>query len=99
MERKEVISKTITAQDGREITVIYSLVSQPAQLVPGCYIESYGVHVATVYPGEQSNDECLISNITVSKERIEKFIDLISRNGVTSVTLADVVDDMLGICL
>ena len=95
MERNEVTRKKIIAQDGREITIVYSLISEQIQLVPGCRITCYGVHVAS----PETGDECTIRDITISRDKIDDFISLISRCGVTAVTLSDVVDDMLGVCL
>lgn len=59
--------------------------------VDGFHCESYGV-VITGPAGER--EQC--RHITTSAAQIARFMGLLVRNGVTPVTLADVVEDWLG---
>ena len=52
--------------------------------------ESYGFKVA-----EQGGEQASIPNITCSASRIDELSDLLVRNGVTPVTLSDVLSDWL----
>ena len=52
--------------------------------------ESYGFKVA-----EQGGEQASIPNITCSAARIDELSDLLVRNGVTPVTLSDVLSDWL----
>ena len=56
----------------------------------GLSCESYGVKIV----GEDG-EEASVPNLTVNAGRIDQLMDLLVRNGVTPVTLRDVVEDWL----
>ena len=52
--------------------------------------ESYGIRVA-----EQGGAEASVPNVTCSAARIDELSNLLLRNGVTPITLQDVLSDWL----
>ena len=56
----------------------------------GMSCESYGVKVVGA-----DGEEASVTNLTVSAGRIDQLMELLVRNGVTPVTLRDVVEDWL----
>ena len=52
--------------------------------------ESYGIRVA-----EQGGAEASVPNVTCSAARIDELSNLLLRNGVTPITLRDVLSDWL----
>ena len=68
----------------------YILIDQ-MEVSGGFACESYGVKVAAPDSGTATE----IPNITVSISRIDELMELLTRNAVTPVSLADVVADWL----
>ena len=88
---RELFLKHVQLRDERGALRSYDYYITIGEMDVGKYIcESYGIRVA-----EQGGEEAAVDNITASIDRIDELCELLIRNEVTPVTLADVVSDWL----
>ncbi len=88
--RELLVSSGAQGEDGSRRECDYYIIVDEMEIdgAPAC--ESYGIKVVG-WDGE----EAVIPHITISIPRIDELVELLQRNGVTPVTLRDVVDDWL----
>jgi len=88
--RELLVSSGAQGEDGSHQGCDYYIVVDEMEIdgAPAC--ESYGIKVVG-WDGE----EAVIPHITISIPRIDELVELLQRNGVTPVTLRDVVEDWL----
>lgn len=79
-----------TGEDGRTVDCRYYILVGEMAMSGGMSCESYGVKVVGA-----DGEEASVTNLTVSAGRIDQLMELLVRNGVTPVTLRDVVEDWL----
>lgn len=79
-----------TGEDGRTMGYRYYILVGEMAVSGGLACESYGVKVV----GEDG-EEASVPDLTVSPARIDQLMELLVRNGVSPVTLRDVVEDWL----
>lgn len=79
-----------TGEDGRSHGYRYYILVGEMAVSGGLACESYGVKVV----GEDG-EEAAVPDITTSTSRIDALMELLIRNGVSPVTLRDVIDDWL----
>ncbi len=88
---RELFLKTLelTDQAGKQRRYEYSILIDEMDVGPfAC--ESYGIKVA-----EKGGEAISIPNLTCSVARIDELSELLLRNGVTPITVSDVVQDWL----
>ncbi len=89
MQEMVVDRKNLEDEQGKQREYIYSVVIGERRL-GGFSCEDYGVKIA-----ETGGAEAMAPDLTTSVSRIDELMDLLTRNTVTPVTLADVVSDWL----
>ena len=92
---KEILishQKTMT-EEGKEFFLKYFLLIQEIEIENNLICENYGVKVSI--NGGEEEDTAEAPNITMNATPIHSLLDLLSRNPVTPVSLADVLEDWL----
>jgi hypothetical protein len=92
MRKTEICRKMITLEDGRELTLVYSMtIDELTDIMTGQEYENYGVCVCLFESGETET----IRSVTFSARGIQALLDLLATNLVTPATVGDVVYDWL----
>ncbi len=89
-------SAVLTSEDNRELSIDYYITSSKCLTDGAEHVHTFGVLANMSIDGKYA-ESCHIDDVSPSEETVNNLVDLLAKNGVTPVTLSDVVNDYLAI--
>lgn len=91
MRKKELMSiKEVNLEDDRIMRLEYSLTENKSIDNDEPY---YGVEIIRYLDDDYEVDE--VTGISYSREKVKSIIEILSRNTVTPISMAEIIDDLI----